>query len=283
MPKVTGSVSAEFTAARLGGDTELRSPLQSYPLKIAKTFPFEERQLGVYLMDASPGIMAGDRYELDFRFGDYTRVFITNQSYTKVHPARKDEQGPADPGSQRRRLTLGAGAYAEYMPEPLMLYKEAHFTSETEVSMAPGSALFLSEIACPGRTHRGEIFQYEQYQNRMTVAYDGELIFCSRQRVRPESGRLQGIGSWDRYTHLGSLYLFSDRVSAAAAEELRERIEAQAARFPDLWTGVSLTYKYGLTVSVMGQRVYELKSVLDGAWNHLREALFSLSPLAVPK
>ncbi|MBP1154332.1 MULTISPECIES: hypothetical protein [unclassified Paenibacillus] len=46
MPEVTGSVNAEFTSE--GGITQLRSHTQSYPLKIAKTFPFEGHQLGVY-------------------------------------------------------------------------------------------------------------------------------------------------------------------------------------------------------------------------------------------
>ncbi|MCZ8517508.1 urease accessory protein UreD [Paenibacillus filicis] len=275
-------MSAGFTRDAGRGVTRLEPHYQTYPLKIAKTFDFGG-QLGVYLMDASPGIIAGDRYELDFRFGEGTKVFLTNQSYTKVHPSRRVEGEELRPGGQRQRLILENGAYAEVMPEPLMLYKDAHFSSETDIGMAAGSSLFLSEIVCPGRTHRGELFQYDTYRNRMEVTYDGELIFSARQRVVPGRRRFQGLGGWDRYTHLGSLYLFTGRLTAEHGELLRERLEAWAPSSSGLWAGASLGYKHAVTVSVMGERVYQIQRVLEEAWALLRRELFELAPLAVPK
>ena len=43
-----------------------------------------------------------------------------------------------------------------------MLYKDADLFAETEVHVARGSALIFSDVICPGRTQRGEIFQYSQ-------------------------------------------------------------------------------------------------------------------------
>lgn len=91
MPRVTGRVAASFTD--VDGVTRLGDRYHSYPLKIAKAFSFDEGQLGIYMMDASPGIMSGDAYELEWRFGENTKAFITNQSYTKVHPMLCDAEG----------------------------------------------------------------------------------------------------------------------------------------------------------------------------------------------
>lgn len=281
MPEVTGSVNAEFTSE--GGITQLQSHTHAYPLKIAKTFPFEGHQLGVYLMDASPGVMAGDRYELCWRFGENTNVYVTNQSYTKVHPSKSDSGSRLNPSAQSQRLSLLRGAYAEYMPEPLMLYRDASFTSDTIVEMEEGSSLFLSDIVCPGRTHRGEIFQYERFQSRLTVEYGGELIFSAKQRVEPQRQSPRQMARWDSYTHTGTLYLFSERVNATTIEALRERLARLGSTRPDLYYGVSLTYKFGMVVNVLGIRVYELETLLREAWAFLRAELFNRQPLAVPK
>lgn len=234
-------------------------------------------------MDASPGVMAGDRYELDWRFGENTNVFVTNQSYTKVHPSKRNSSDRPNPSTQRQRLSLGRGAYVEYMPEPLMLYKDASFTSDMIVQMEEGASLFLSDIVCPGRTHRGEMFHYERYQSRLTVRYGSELIFSSKQRVEPQRQSLQQIARWDSHTHTGALYLFSERVNEKTVKALRERLSQQGSLHSDLYCGVSLTYKLGLVVSVLGVRVYEIEALLKEAWNFLRAEVFNRNPLFAPK
>ena len=70
-------------------------------------------QLGVYMMDCSPGLMSGDHYEINVRLGEGARVFLTNQSFTKVHPS---EAGQGS--TQRQTLHLEADALLEYIPEP---------------------------------------------------------------------------------------------------------------------------------------------------------------------
>ncbi|CAG7616292.1 Urease accessory protein UreH [Paenibacillus solanacearum] len=281
MPEVTGAIAAEFTFS--GDGTQLLRHQQSYPLKIAKTFRFDGRQLGVYVMDASPGMMAGDVYDQQWRFGEGTDVFITNQSYTKVHPARKREGDPAVPTRQRQTLHLASGAYVEYMPEPLMLYREAYYVSETDIRMERDSTLIFSEIVCPGRTHRGEQFQYELYRSRLSVRYDDELIFSAKQQTEPGRHAPAVAGRWDGYTHLGALYLFSTAADAALAEKLRERLEREFPSDGSLYYGISLTYKHGLAVSVLGHRVYEIAALLDKAWSIIRSVSFHKPPLSVPK
>ncbi|GAA4832780.1 hypothetical protein GCM10023310_07710 [Paenibacillus vulneris] len=289
MPRVTGRVSASFTD--VNGVTRLGDRYHSYPLKIAKAFPFDEGQLGVYLMDASPGIMSGDAYELDWRFGQNTKVYVTNQSYTKVHPRFRDAEGQGlhEPSRQTQKLHLMEGSYVEYMPEPLMLYKDACFNSLTEVRMEKSSTLIASEMVCPGRTHRGELFEYEQYKNEFHVYYDDEWIFCGRQRIQPSVQSLKGIGSWGNYTHYGTLYVFSEEADASFAEALLEYLDqitglaAPAPRMSSLFYGVSRSCRLGVLVSVLGFKGYEVQEFLEKAWRFSRSRIFSAEPLVIRK
>ncbi|WNQ09516.1 urease accessory protein UreD [Paenibacillus aurantius] len=292
MPSLTGCLSAVF--CHMEGQTRLAGKHHQYPLKIAKPFPLEDGQLGVYVMDASPGILAGDRYVMDWRVGEGAQVLITNQSYTKVHPARKSPNEEALPSSQIQTFALGRNSCVEYMPEPLMLYGDAVFESRTEVTMEEGAVLLFSDVVTPGRTLRGEVFRFEKYRSSFSVNYAGELIYSSRQQLEPGRRRADRLGSWGRYTHTGSLYVFSDRVDASFVEGLRQALEhgADTLRIevpPEedvprpLDYGISQTYKHGLVLSAMGSRSYEIQGLLDLAWGFVRRELLGRPPLTIRK
>lgn len=284
MPSVTGEIKAEFAVR--SGLTQLVHKYHASPLKIAKTFRYENEtliqdahpmdQLGVYMMDCSPGLMSGDHYEINVRLGEGARVFLTNQSFTKVHPS---EAGHGS--TQRQTLHLEADALLEYMPEPLMLYKDASLAAEMDVHLSPGSALIFSDVCCPGRTQRGEIFQYSRYMNRMKVWHGKELIFYQNQRIEPQTMQLSAPGCWERETHLGNLYIFSDRLKQRHLDKVLESLEELEG--VEVRIGASFTHKYGLVVTVMGRHAWELQLALTKAWQDIRRSLLALMPLMVNK
>lgn len=284
MPSVTGEIKAEFAVR--SGLTQLVHKYHASPLKIAKTFRYENEtllqdahpvdQLGVYMMDCSPGLMSRDHYEINVRLGEGARVFLTNQSFTKVLPS---EVGHGS--TQRQTLHLEADALLEYMPEPLMLYKDASLVTEMDVHLSPGSALIFSDVCCPGRTQRGEIFQYTRYMNRMKVWHDKELIFYQNQRIEPQNMQLSAPGCWERETHLGNLYIFSDRLKQLHLEKVLESLEKLEG--VEVRIGASLTHKYGLIVTVMGRHAWELQLALTKAWHDIRRSLLALTPLMISK
>lgn len=284
MPKVTGEIKAAFAVR--SGVTQLVHKYHASPLKIAKTFRYENEsftgdrpveQLGVYMMDCSPGLMSGDHYEINVRLEEGARVFLTNQSFTKVHPSL-GEQG----STQHQSLHVEADALLEYIPEPLMLYKDARLFSETELYLAPGAACISSDVLCPGRTQRGEIFQYSRYTNRMKVWYGTELIYYQNQRIEPQDMLLTAPGSWEQETHLGNLYIFSDRLGQRHLDGLMACLE-KINGIEQVRIGASLTYKHGIIVTVMGRHAWQLQLVLTQAWYELRRSLLALTPLMVNK
>ncbi|MNI00706.1 Urease accessory protein UreH [compost metagenome] len=296
MPRGGGEIAATF--ALVEGRTELIHKYHTAPLKIAKTFRYanerlsitdekqnEHDQLGIYMMDCSPGLMSGDEYELSWHLQAGTSVFLTNQSFTKVHPSLENNKS-----SQKQIIRIGAHAVLEYMPEPVMLYKDANFDSDTDVNMEKGATLILSDILCPGRSQRGEQFQYKHYTNRLKVYVDEELIYYQNQRIEPQVMNLQAPGCWEDQTHLGNLYVFSEHIRqkhvdlllAAIVERLENDSELNEKTWPVRF-GASLTYKYGLTVTIMGQHAWQLQQLLTEAWQAIRASLLGLMPLFIHK
>ncbi|WP_162463001.1 urease accessory protein UreD [Paenibacillus psychroresistens] len=256
MPEFTAELEATF--AFEGGRTELQHKFHKSPLKIAKTFMRDDKQLGVCIMDCSPGMMAGDKYRLDWRLLPQSNVFITNQSYTKVHPSAEY------PAYQLQSFYVDQGARLEYKPEPIMLYKEASFRADTEIKLEAGAVAFVTEVVCPGRVLRDEVFQYVRYDSQLQVYYENQLIYYNRQNIEPDSTKsdFRRLGSWENYTHQGTFYIFSDQLKSEYLKPIQELLE----RYPHLHAGASLTYKYGLIISVLGKSVWELQQLLDEAW-----------------
>ncbi|MCD1259829.1 urease accessory protein UreD [Paenibacillus athensensis] len=261
-----GSRVAAATSAPGGADEQQRDGGR----------PVRGEQVAVYVMDCSPGLMDGDRYELSWSLQPGAHVYLTNQSFTKVHPA-----GAAGGAVQRQTIRLGREAVLEYMPEPVMLYADAAYCGETDVHLEQGSVLMLSDVLCPGRTGRGELFQYKRYANRMRVWHGEQLIYAQHQRVEPAAMRLAASGCWEEQTHLGTLCVFAEAVGPLHVEAALSCLESLGDG--RLRYGASLTYRHGLVVSVLGGSAWELQRALAAVWQLLRGQLLGCGPLALGK
>jgi urease accessory protein len=251
----TARIEARFEQVR--GTTQLTKSFHRAPLKIAKAFPQDDGSLHVCTMDCSPGLLSGDRYELDFHLLQNTHVYLTNQSFTRVHPARRAE----DISRQMQRIVMEDGATLELFPEPVMLFRDAAVQLETQIEMAPQSTLMMSDITCAGRIARGECFDFRLWQNRIDVRMNGELIYCNRQRLRPQSdNHVRAPGAWESYTHWGNFFIFSKHAGAELLEELREVL---ITRQESVFSGSSLTTRHGIAVAIMGHHAWELQQLVE--------------------
>jgi len=269
--RTDGAARLEAAFAVRGGRTVLVSKWHTAPLKIAKAFD-RPRELAVIVMDASPGMLAGDRYELAWTAERDARVYLTNQGNTRVHPSP-----PGRGALLTQRFTLHEGACVQSMMEPLMLYRDAELTSRTEVDLAPGAVWLSAEVVCPGRAGRGEMFEFRRYDSALTVRYGGEPIFRSRQIVNPAIQRIAAPGAWEDCTHIGMLYCFSDRLDASHLEAAREAAEKAAAALPGgCLAGASRAWRHGLVVMAAGGAAWRLQRTLEAAWRALRRTLLDL-------
>lgn len=245
--KINADFSVEF------GKTRLERLACVAPLKITKTFALEDGGVQICAMDASPGLLAGDHYEMNWRLAKKARVCVTTQSFTRVHPSREE------PCSLKTHLEIGENAVLEWFPEPMMLYQDAALSAETEVVLASGATLLAGEVWCAGRIGRGESFQFARLENRWRVQWNGEAIYASALDLQPDNFAPKTIGALSDWTHSGNFWAFGDWVEPSLVERFWEILDAQTT----VYGGATPLNQKGVMVSLLGHRAHDLQELIQ--------------------
>ncbi|MEM9087937.1 MAG: urease accessory protein UreD [Cyanobacteria bacterium P01_F01_bin.53] len=206
-----------------------------------------------YVMSASPGILAGDDLRWVVEVGDRACLYLTDQSATKVHSQPKE-------GATARMtydFTVGAGAYLEYIPEPIILFRAANLTQETHIMLHPAGTLVLGEIIVPGRLARGEFYDFEQFVSRLQVrSPDGQLCFADTLRLLGASNRFRQSPIFSDWAILGNFVAVVPGVDLA---KLAHRLEDNNQHELQVCSS-PLPGCHGLLVRAMSTQVSILKA-----------------------
>jgi len=183
-PRLQRSIGgASITVALRDGRTRLADLYQHDPCRIL--FPHDEpgEPLGAVLVTTSGGLAGGDRLELGAHWGPGTTAQITTQAAEKVYRSIGDD------AVVTQTLTVGAGAWAEWLPQETILFDGARLARETTVDVAAGGWLLAAELVVLGRAARGETFTRGLWRDGWRVRRDGRLAWIDRTRLDRDHGR----------------------------------------------------------------------------------------------
>lgn len=246
----------EAAFANCNGQTRMDRLNQSAPLKIARTFAKPNGALSICLMDASPGMLAGDCYQFDFDVAAGGRVEITTQGFTRVHPSR------ANHCILDTRLRVNEGAQLEWFPEPLMLYRDADLCAQTTVHLAPTATFLASDIWCAGRVGRGEIWQFARHRNRWNIERAGVSLYTNSVDIEPATFDVRQSAAWQNWTHSGNFWAFYPAPNADFDVHLCETFWQIIERLPEtIYAGASVLANGGVIVSMLGNRAHDLQEL----------------------
>lgn len=259
-------------AIQIGLDRSHQSFVQrqyaTYPFRLSRALrldPTDAHRVYLYIMNSSPGLLAGDRFQINVRLSDRTALYLTDQSATKVHQMAVEQRARV-----HYEVAVGSGASLEYVPEPIILYRNASLKQTMRITLAPTGSLVLSDIMVPGRLARGEYFHFRQYVNRLQVyTPDGDLVFT-------DAMQLKGQGTH----HLATSPLFASRPILASMilvmpdanlQALGRDLEQFAQEQKDLTTASShLPNCHGLLVRMMASNVSIAKTYINYALTIMR-------------
>lgn len=177
----------------------------TYPFKIAKPF-YNKDEMKIIVMTATPGILKNDHYNIDFKIGNNSNVYITGQSFTKIF---KMKDGIA---SQNIHAEIKSGATLKYIPYPLILFEDSNFKSMTVFNLEKGATLVYSDIVSCGRIGMDEYFKFKKYHSRTQINYNNKIIFLDNNLLQPNTMDVNDIGFYEGYTHQGLLYIFGEDI-----------------------------------------------------------------------
>jgi urease accessory protein len=166
--------------------TIIKDRYETHPLRISNPFRLDrdeiterkssDRRIYLYLRNNSPGLLAQDKLNLDFDLAKNTRLYLTEQSATKVHPMAVNAVAEVN-----YQWQVGEQAMLEFVPEPLILYQDSALNQSTAIKVHPTASLFWCDLILPGRLARGEFYQFRYYHHGLEVYSDsGELWFKER-------------------------------------------------------------------------------------------------------
>ncbi|AHM04826.1 Urease accessory protein UreD [Roseibacterium elongatum DSM 19469] len=183
----------------------------------------------VVFLNTSGGITGGDRLAYELEIGAGARAVGTTQTAERAYRAASGN------GRVATRLTLGAGAVLDWLPQELILFDGAAIDRRLTVDMAADAELVMLETLVLGRAAMGERLSQVLLQDHRSVRRGGRLDMLEVVRLGPEDLARPGVAGLNGAVALATLTLMApnagdrlDRLRAALPADGPVRAAASA-------------------------------------------------------
>lgn len=195
VPAVAGSASTTsapvlrghlhlVAAARPTGETQIARQSFRAPFHLSKPY-WDGHVLQAQIVNSTAGILAGDELEVDIAVKSGAALSVTTPAAARAFMMRS---GAA---LCRQHFTVGAGAWLEYLPEPLYPHADSNYAQRTRLDLASGADAFFVDQLAPGRVGRGECWAWRRLRLGLEVVHDGRLLLREQlDSSGPELARL---------------------------------------------------------------------------------------------
>ncbi|KXO92226.1 urease accessory protein UreD [Tsukamurella pulmonis] len=230
-------------------------------------------QVTYHVVNPGGGCLRGDTYAIDIELEAGASAVLTTQSATKVY------RTPDAAATQHMRIRLGAGAVLEYVPDALILYREATYRQSCTVELDESATLVLAEIVTPGWSPDGARFRYDELRMRTEIHRGGALLAVDNLLIEPGRADPSGIGFLDGHTHVGSLTVVDPRIDDALLDEVHALTEAAGT----VRSGLTALSGPGFVLRCLGDDTAELANLFDEVIALLRSRWTGQAPLHLRK
>ncbi|MFR9565202.1 MAG: urease accessory protein UreD [Rikenellaceae bacterium] len=226
---------------------------RSYIRSLYTTPPFRvvsvgqcERDGAAYLMQmsTSPGVLSGDRYEIDIELETDARLQFKSQSYQRIF----DMEGEAQ---QRMRITVGDGAHYSQVSHPIVPHRNSSYSAVTEVELGRESSFLQSEVITCGRRLHGEAFEFREFSNSVEVYDEHRLRLKDRVWLSPKALPLTDLGLLEGRTHQATL-IYQTTVNGVDIKAVIEAVQTMLSAVEGLEFGISESHYSGFVVRLLG-------------------------------
>ncbi|WP_019203526.1 urease accessory protein UreD [Tsukamurella sp. 1534] len=230
-------------------------------------------QVCYHIVNPGGACLQGDRYTIDVDLESGARALLTTQSATKVY------RTPGGHAHQEMRLRLGPGASLEYVPDQLILYREATYRQNCVVELDETASLLMTEIVTPGWSPDGARFRYDELRLRTEIHRGGDVLAVDNVLVEPGAADPSGIGFLEGRSHFGSLTVVDPRVDDALLDRIHDVAEAAGG----VRSGLTALAGPGLVLRCLGDDTDELTALFGAIIAELRARWTGQAPLNLRK
>lgn len=227
-----------------------------------------------FIVNPGGGYVGGDRYRIEVTLEEQAELILTTQSATKVY------RTPTAPVLQETEFILKKGSVLEYIPDPLIAYRDARYNQNTVIRMEKGSTLVYTDILTPGWSPDGKWFKYDHLRLKNEIYMEDQLIAFDHLKLQPSDSQVDDIGFMENYTHLGSMIVVDVRCTTSFLNQLYEELESH---IEDCKIGMSMLHESGFTIRILASSTQRIEELLALCTSFIRREWFSKKPLALRK
>jgi urease accessory protein len=272
--RLSGSLQLSFTQATGLEKTVLHVIEQTPPLKVIRAFTLPDGAALAHLHNISGGVLGGDSLALAVSVKTNARAQLTTPGATRVYRHRP---GMPD-ASQQTQIDIEPGALLEYLPDPLIPFKQARYRQSTRIQLAPGAGLFWWETIAPGREAHGERFAYDHLEMALEIHADSRPIAFERYKLCPQQAPLSSVVRLGSYLYHTTFYVCRAGVVEATWLALEEELTSLAQGYEQsgdtLW-GVSTLPSDGIVIRGFSSSHRCLTEQLTGFWRLAKQKLYN--------
>ncbi len=263
-------ISTKLTA---NGNTQLDDYFVSPPFKLMALPVYEDHWqngLNAMQMSSSPGLLGGDRLDIQITLNPSTTLTLTTQAFARVQAMNE-----GDFAEQITQIKLAEHSRLFYLPHPLVLHKDSTFKQKTTIEMAEHSELIYGEIVAIGRVLNDERFAFRQFSSHLKIYHlqkNGEKRPLVSDCVQwlPSKFNLTALSQMEEYSHQGSLTYLHLGKSVLELKNILKQLQEQFSSIENLLIGISLLNKGGLIVRVLGHRADQIQQLFEAMAKQLK-------------
>lgn len=175
-PRAIGAV--RLVARQGENSSQIAGLRQSGSLKLLFPRP-NGAALDAVILNTAGGLTGGDKMQVDVTAEPAAHVTLSSQAAERAYRAVGSTCATVDV-----RLTVGAGARIDWLPQETILYDGAALTRTVRVDLHPTARALLVEPVIFGRKAMGEIVRDARLHDRWEVRVDGALHFVDALRLQ---------------------------------------------------------------------------------------------------
>ena len=230
-------------------------------------------QVSYTVINPGGAYFGADRYGIEVDVEEDASLLLTTQSATKVY------RTPGTCVTQRVAFRVSAGGVLEYVPNQLILYRDADFRQAVRVDLDPTASVFLTDVVTPGWSPDGAQFRYRQARLRTEVRVAGRLALVDNLRIAPgeDIEVMRAPAFLGGRTHFATAICFDPEVDEALVREVRDAVRAVGG----IEASVSACDEPGFVVRAVGDRTEELMRAVHAAGNVVRRRSRGQGPIGL--
>lgn len=257
----------ELCFANINGKT---SPIKNYstsPLRIQRPFypAVAPDNCQSVIVHTAGGMVGGDQLDMAITAESATQALVTTAAAHKVY------RSEGDWAKQTIQLSVGAGAYLEWLPQELILFDGGRFQQAIRVDLEPGGMWLGWDITRFGRSARGERLNAGRWRSQTEIWQQGIPLWIDRQQLKGGSEVLDSRNGLAGHPVVGTFLLLGRSISAEHLARLRNLLDTHAPSAGTNSGDVGLTQlEQGLVARYRGPSSQLARQYFIHIWQYLR-------------